>query len=540
VGDRHRRGVLQTVADHMSSWTGLVRQEKGIYHTLNKLSVDVTHRVLIGEAWVPASARQQVQEVLRITAQQSSTQVSAVLQRLTTHDPPPTYFKTNKFTECFQNIVDAYGVARYREVNPAVYTIMTFPFLFAVMFGDLGHGVLMLLFALLFVLSEKSMQGQELSDMVAMVFGGRYCILLMSFFSMYVGFLYNEFFSIPMAWWGGATHFACSVPVDDIRDCLLKGGHVMFPPGSDPYPFGIDPIWHGTKTELPFLNSLKMKMSILIGVVHMNLGILMSLYNNVYFRDTLSTLCEFIPQIIFLNGLFGYLSFLIVFKWVTGSLADLYHVMIYMFLNPGVLPPTDPGYLFPGQGNVQLFLLLVSLITVPIMLLPKPLILNARNKAHKQALRGAEYHVSGDDEENITGDDHSGGGHGGHGGQFDFSEVLVHQMIHTIEFVLGAVSNTASYLRLWALSLAHSQLSAVFYDRVLMAALKSGSPVAMFVGFFVFACSSFGVLMVMESLSAFLHALRLHWVEFQNKFYRGDGYAFTPFSTKFVELEASA
>eukprot|EP00955_Chlamydomonas_euryale_P109561 365942-Chlamydomonas_euryale.AAC.22 len=114
------------------------------------------------------------------------------------------------------------------------------------------------------------------------------------------------------------------------------------------------------------------------------------------------------------------------------------------------------------------------------------------------------------------------------------------QMIHTIEFVLGAVSNTASYLRLWALSLAHSQLSAVFYDRVLMAGVQSDNVAAMIVAFFVWACATLGVLMVMESLSAFLHALRLHWVEFQNKFYRGTGWQFVPFSFATLASEETA
>lgn len=116
-------------------------------------------------------------------------------------------------------------------------------------------------------------------------------------------------------------------------------------------------------------------------------------------------------------------------------------------------------------------------------------------------------------------------------------------MIETIEFVLGTISNTASYLRLWALSLAHSQLAAVFLENGLVLAWESkGVPnqsmgttiVKSWLLWYVFMSVTFGILMCMDVLECFLHTLRLHWVEFQNKFYKGGGYLYIPFSFRNV------
>ena len=84
----------------------------------------------------------------------------------------------------FQVLIDAYGVASYREINPALFTIISFPFLFGVMFGDIGHGLIMALIAAYMIWKERDMMAdKKMNEMVKIVFGGRYIIILMGLFS---------------------------------------------------------------------------------------------------------------------------------------------------------------------------------------------------------------------------------------------------------------------------------------------------------------------------------------------------------------------
>ncbi|EOY33130.1 Vacuolar proton ATPase A1 isoform 5 [Theobroma cacao] len=516
AGIRHRNKALTSVGYHLTHWMSMVRREKAVYDTLNMLNFDVTKKCLVGEGWCPIFAKAQIQEALQRATFDSNSQVGIIFHVMDAVESPPTYFRTNRFTNAYQEIVDAYGVARYQESNPAVYTVITFPFLFAVMFGDWGHGICLLLGALVLIARESRLSTQKLGSFMEMLFGGRYVLLLMSLFSIYCGLIYNEFFSVPFHIFGGSAYKCRDATCRDAQ----SAGLIKF---RDPYPFGVDPSWRGSRSELPFLNSLKMKMSILLGVAQMNLGIILSYFNARFFRNSLDIRYQFVPQMIFLNSLFGYLSLLIIIKWCTGSQADLYHVMIYMFLSP--TDDLGDNELFWGQRPLQqIVLLLLALVAVPWMLFPKPFILK---KLHSERFQGRTYGMLGTSEFDLDVEPDSARQHHE---EFNFSEVFVHQMIHSIEFVLGAVSNTASYLRLWALSLAHSELSTVFYEKVLLLAWGYDNIVIRLVGLAVFAFATAFILLMMETLSAFLHALRLHWVEFQNKFYHGDGYKFKPFA----------
>ena len=191
------------------------------------------------------------------------------------------------------------------------------------------------------------------------------------------------------------------------------------------------------------------------------------------------------------------------------------------------------------QYPLQLLLITIAMISIPWMLFVKPYIIYKRRYSNYNLLpqndlgsTALEMKELGETE-GVT-NDHS---------DEPFVEICMHQMIETIEFCLGCISHTASYLRLWALSLAHAQLSEVLWTMTLQVSLKMNGLFGAFLKFIVslfFTTLTIGILVCMEGISAFLHALRLHWVEFQTKFYEGSGLKFTPFDFKELILAESS
>lgn len=110
---------------------------------------------------------------------------------------PPTQIITNDFTCMFQLVVDLFDVPKYKELNPALFTCVTFPFLFGVMFGDICHGSLLLIAGITLCILNRRMVAEPGSGL-ANLFKVRHMILLLGFFSTYCGLLYNDFASIPL------------------------------------------------------------------------------------------------------------------------------------------------------------------------------------------------------------------------------------------------------------------------------------------------------------------------------------------------------
>lgn len=513
-----------------------VIKEKAIFTTLDKCRKG--DKLFFGLYWIPNNKIAKVTDAivrLKVDRNVSAPQVTKrELHKLN----PPSYICLNEFTEAFQDITDTYGVPMYQEVNSGFFNIVTFPFLFGVMFGDIGHGGLVFLLSIFVVLFPDFFTKLGLGGVVRL----RYLIFMLGMFSFFAGLCYNDFMSIPLE----LPHGSCYDTV--INDeghptAVLKEDCV--------YPIGFDPKWYLSSNGLTYMNSMKMKLSVILGVAQMCLGILMKGLNSIHFRKPIDFIFEFVPQIILMLCLFGYMDSLIVLKWLfpwegrTAEAPSIITTMIGMFLKFGEIPDGSAALLYSAdyQKHFSQRLLFISLICVPTMLFVKPLWFLITTRKHhdedhneEEVLLKDEEHPDGieladlshdsqkklldkkdipkestqakakskpkDEENKVQHEEelkemkqsevqvknktrhHKQDAHKHHKevaeihdlleyvdqgekGTHDFSEVFIHQLIETIEFVLGTVSNTASYLRLWALSLAHSQLAAVFFEKLL-------------------------------------------------------------------------
>jgi len=539
-----------------------IMKEKVIYDNLNKLKSQNT--LYRGCCWCTTRNVPRVYDTIAQLKASRSGIGGCEFQEISrpTDSTPPTHFETNDVTWAFQEIVNTYGIPRYREINPGLFAIATFPFLFGVMFGDIGHGALLFLAGLYLVIFKKAIEDDKTS-MLRLLIPARYLILLQGFFAFYCGLIYNDFMSLTFNLFGTCYTSESADALNKDIDCV--------------YSVGMDGAWGGKANELTYVNSFKMKLAIILGVSQMLFGILLRGWNCINFKNWVDFFCEFVPMFIFMSLTFGYMVVLIFLKWSmpwgtqeypTSQAPSIIGIFIKMVLEPGKWPEGAGIPLYGDasgeyQAKTQFHFLIIAGICSLIILIPKPLILYWKHRKgtfynliqghhdrtmDRRLLNNPEHPelelVQHHDEEqkddsqehklldrsrsnsshsfsNLELDDH-----------FEFGEVFVHQVIEAIEFVLGSISSTASYLRLWALSLAHSQLAKVFFDNCIKSSIQSASIIGLFVGFIIFAQLTLGVLLLMDQMECFLHALRLHWVEFQNKFYKADGYAFIPFSYK--------
>lgn len=167
---------------------------------LANLNLFVQNRSLLhGLFWV---AEDEVDSLTESVAQFNQRQEASIL-KLNEESPsclgltPPTSFTSSNFFAQFQEIVNTYGVPKYREINPAVFTAVTFPFLFGLMFGDIAHGFILFCFALVLFCKSQSLSvslGTTFSTMRSLAI----TLLFMGFFSVYVGCIYNDFLALPI------------------------------------------------------------------------------------------------------------------------------------------------------------------------------------------------------------------------------------------------------------------------------------------------------------------------------------------------------
>jgi len=405
-------------------------QEKTLYQTLNMMKSQKDY--LLGYYWSPAEYEFNIKTALQ---KQTATKITEVNNQYGIM--PPTFNKITDFTNVFQMIVDTYGVPTYKEANPVPVSIVSFPFFFGVMFGDMGHGSILCAFGIYLTLMGHKLDKTALKPFVEM----RYFLLLMGICSTYCGLLYNEFFAMPAQLFSSCYELG-QREIWKNADGSESNTYYYMRKGENQnrltctYPMGMDTVWGLSKQRLNLANNIKMKLSVIFGVIHMSIGVVIKGTNLVRKCDIAGLLWEVIGGLIILLGLFGWMNLLIYGKWffVDGLFTDrtpvtidgkpkwkgdvlnqnapsVVNILIVSVFSMGNSPNTNYAYLYANKhdpdtwlplqdGQVAMYgmaliLLKIVLVFVPMMLCAKPCLFKIKGGGHDHHEAHGEVELHG-------------------------------------------------------------------------------------------------------------------------------------------------
>ncbi|RLC67057.1 MAG: hypothetical protein DRI48_03275 [Chloroflexi bacterium] len=194
----------QMRVDHLRHLLWRVRASRTLAETIARYG-RLRYTYLIA-GWVPTSKLPQLEQRIKEVSEQIVVEVEKPSRKDSEHipvaleNPPP--------VRPFQDLVTNYGHPKYGEMDPTLMMTLTFPLIFGIMFGDIGHGLVLALLGLL--LTSRAVRAlQGLAGLGPLLI---YCGVASTIF----GFLYGSIFGLEEALTPLWTH-----PMENIMDILM-------------------------------------------------------------------------------------------------------------------------------------------------------------------------------------------------------------------------------------------------------------------------------------------------------------------------------
>nr|AAU83252.1 ATP synthase subunit I [uncultured archaeon GZfos27B6] len=404
-----------------------------------------SEHVRVIEGWAP---KQEVERIIEgINEETGGFSVIEVIEPKREDVRVPSLLNNPRILKPFESVIKMYGHPLYKDIDPTLITAIMFPVLFGLMFPDMGHGLIILLLGLAVMFAFKGL-GKEMQGMGII-------IVLCGLCSIIVGIIFGEFFGFSTY----ASHLVAQSTSMHIPEWLI----LIEEPLMEPL----------VQVELFFV------LTMLIGAVHMGLGLFLGVANNMSERDYFEVIRGFVK----LWCLFGALYFLL---------------LLFGFHFTELKEGNTPVLL----RNMVIFLLLpiLSLFVLKII---------------------AELRHE------VSGEDHSNGEKKEKRGPMEYLIILIDGVIDAVlENFFRFLANIVSYGRILALALCHAALIEVF---LLLTFMCFGIHVA--IATVVFLAGTV-VVIILEAIMAGIHTIRLHFYEWFTKFYEGGGVEFSPFKLR--------